>query len=139
MWFVENEIIKYIIIGFIMNFLNKLHFDKLVEKQTTISKPISFSGIGIHNGKAVNITLLRADSDVGIVFKRIDIEINNEITQNDIVSIQIGYNITVINSSTFRNCNNLTTVFMFKLAAPNNIDIPEAVLVILWTPVCPCE
>ena len=62
-----------------MNFLNKLHFDKLVEKQTTISKPISFSGIGIHNGKAVNITLLPADSDVGIVFKRIDIENNNEI------------------------------------------------------------
>ena len=57
-----------------MNFLNKLHFDKLVEKQTTISKPISFSGIGIHNGKAVNITLLPADSDVGIGFKRIDIE-----------------------------------------------------------------
>ena len=65
--------------GFIMNFLNKLHFDKLVEKQTTISKPISFSGIGIHNGKAVNITLLPADADLGIVFKRIDIENNNEI------------------------------------------------------------
>ncbi len=65
-----------------MNFLNKLHFDNLVEKQTTISKPISFSGIGIHNGKAVNITLLPATSDSGIVFKRIDLEKNNEIKVN---------------------------------------------------------
>ena len=65
-----------------MNFLNKLHFDKLVEKQTTINKPISFSGIGIHNGKAVNMTLLPTTSDVGIIFKRIDLEKNNEIKVN---------------------------------------------------------
>ena len=33
----------------------------------------------------------------------------------------------------------LTTVLMFKDAAPNSIDIPDAVRVMLCTPVCPCE
>tara|TARA_B100000963_G_scaffold337636_1_gene333808 strand:+ start:104 stop:1054 length:951 start_codon:yes stop_codon:yes gene_type:complete len=47
--------------------------------QNTINSPISFNGVGIHSGKAVNMTLFPADDDFGIVFKRIDLDINNHI------------------------------------------------------------
>ena len=45
--------------------------------QKTICSPISFSGVGIHSGKAVNMTLYPADEDFGIVFKRTDLDLNN--------------------------------------------------------------
>ena len=47
--------------------------------QNTIDSPISFSGVGIHSGKAVNMTLFPTDDDFGIVFKRIDLDIDNYI------------------------------------------------------------
>ncbi len=45
--------------------------------QKTISKKISLNGIGIHTGKAVNLNILPAAVNTGIVFKRIDIKKNN--------------------------------------------------------------
>ena len=45
--------------------------------QKTISKKISFSGIGIHTGEKVNMNILPASPNTGIVFKRIDIKENN--------------------------------------------------------------
>ena len=45
--------------------------------QKTISKKISFLGIGIHSGKKVNLSILPASPNSGIVFKRIDIKKNN--------------------------------------------------------------
>ncbi len=45
--------------------------------QKTISKKISFSGIGIHTGNAVNMNILPASPNTGIVFKRLDIQKNN--------------------------------------------------------------
>ena len=42
--------------------------------QKTICSPISFSGVGIHSGKAVNMTLYPANEDFGIVFKRTDLD-----------------------------------------------------------------
>ncbi len=45
--------------------------------QKTISKKISFLGIGIHSGKKVNLSILPASPNTGIVFKRIDIKKNN--------------------------------------------------------------
>jgi UDP-3-O-[3-hydroxymyristoyl] N-acetylglucosamine deacetylase len=47
-------------------------------KQRTISKQVSASGIGLHTGKIVEITLKPAVENTGIVFKRLDIE-NSEI------------------------------------------------------------
>ena len=47
--------------------------------QKTICSPITFSGVGIHSGKAVNMTLYPADEDFGIVFKRTDLDLNNYI------------------------------------------------------------
>ena len=45
--------------------------------QKTISKKISFSGVGIHTGNAVNMNILPASPNTGIVFKRLDIQKNN--------------------------------------------------------------
>lgn len=41
--------------------------------QKTIKKSISGSGVGLHSGKNVNITLRPAVTDTGIVFKRVDL------------------------------------------------------------------
>ena len=45
--------------------------------QKTISKKVSFSGIGIHTGKTVKMNILPASPNTGIVFKRVDIKQNN--------------------------------------------------------------
>ncbi len=45
--------------------------------QKTISKEISFSGIGIHSGKSVRMKILPASPNTGIIFKRTDLKNNN--------------------------------------------------------------
>ena len=45
--------------------------------QKTISKKISFSGIGIHSGKNVRLDILPAAPNTGILFKRVDLKKNN--------------------------------------------------------------
>ncbi|SOE19596.1 3-hydroxyacyl-[acyl-carrier-protein] dehydratase /UDP-3-O-[3-hydroxymyristoyl] N-acetylglucosamine deacetylase [Spirosomataceae bacterium TFI 002] len=49
------------------------------EKQQTIEKKVSIKGIGLHTGETVNLTLLPAAVNTGIVFKRIDLEGNTEV------------------------------------------------------------
>ena len=43
-------------------------------KQQTLAAPISFSGKGLHTGVKVNMTVLPAAENSGIVFRRIDLE-----------------------------------------------------------------
>ena len=61
-----------------MNIINSQIFNNNYF-QNTINSPISFNGVGIHSGKAVNMTLFPAKDDFGIVFKRTDLDINNYI------------------------------------------------------------
>ena len=42
--------------------------------QKTISKKISFQGIGVHTGEKVKINILPSEANTGIVFKRIDLK-----------------------------------------------------------------
>ena len=42
--------------------------------QHTIANTISISGVGIHSGQSVNITIEPAEPNTGIIFQRIDIE-----------------------------------------------------------------
>lgn len=42
--------------------------------QQTIAKEIEFSGIGLHSGANVKLTLKPADENTGVVFKRTDVE-----------------------------------------------------------------
>ncbi len=48
-----------------------------VLNQKTIKNEISFSGIGLHSGNKVNLKLLPAKPNSGIVFKRTDLKNNN--------------------------------------------------------------
>ncbi len=43
-------------------------------KQTTLSNKVSCSGIGLHTGRVVKITLYPAEPNTGVVFKRLDVE-----------------------------------------------------------------
>ncbi|MDA9743581.1 UDP-3-O-acyl-N-acetylglucosamine deacetylase [Candidatus Pelagibacter sp.] len=45
--------------------------------QKTVSEKISLSGIGIHSGSKVNLNILPAVPNSGIVFKRVDLKNNN--------------------------------------------------------------
>ena len=50
--------------------------------QKTIKKNISFSGIALHSGLNVNLSIKSAEPNFGIVFKRIDLKYNNFIYPN---------------------------------------------------------
>ena len=50
--------------------------------QKTLNKIINFVGTGLHSGKKGSINLKPAEADTGIIFKRIDVKINNEIKAN---------------------------------------------------------
>jgi UDP-3-O-[3-hydroxymyristoyl] N-acetylglucosamine deacetylase len=42
-------------------------------KQRTIKKAVKARGIGIHSGAMVNMTLIPAEIDHGVVFRRLDV------------------------------------------------------------------
>ena len=50
--------------------------------QKTIKKEVSFSGIGLHSGKQVNISVKPSEPNTGIIFKRVDLKENNLIHPN---------------------------------------------------------
>ena len=53
-----------------------------VLSQSTIANKVSFSGVGIHTGMNVNVNILPASPNSGIVFKRIDLKKNNVVIPN---------------------------------------------------------
>ena len=50
--------------------------------QKTLSRKISFKGIGIHTGVSVNLNILPALPNTGIIFKRVDLKSNNIVYPN---------------------------------------------------------
>ncbi len=50
--------------------------------QKTVKSNVSFSGIALHSGLDVNVCIKPAKPDFGIVFKRVDLKINNIIYPN---------------------------------------------------------
>ncbi len=50
--------------------------------QKTISNNIKFSGVGLHSGNKVNLEIIPADPNTGIIFKRIDLKENNIVYPN---------------------------------------------------------
>ena len=50
--------------------------------QSTISDKILFSGTGIHSGEKVNLKILPASPNSGIIFKRVDLKNNNTVIPN---------------------------------------------------------
>ena len=45
--------------------------------QKTINNPVKFTGIGLHSGQIVNISINPSEPNTGIMFKRVDLKNNN--------------------------------------------------------------
>ena len=65
--------------------------------QKTIKNTVSFSGIALHSGKNVNIKIQPAEVDCGIVFKRVDLKINNLVYPNFMNVSNTSLNTTIEN------------------------------------------
>ncbi len=65
--------------------------------QKTIKKSVSFTGIGLHSGKKVNVCLKPSEPDTGIVFKRVDLKENNIIYPNFMNVSNTDLNTTISN------------------------------------------
>ena len=50
--------------------------------QRTIKNSVSFKGVGLHSGKAVNLCLKSSEPDTGVTFKRVDLKKNNFVYPN---------------------------------------------------------
>ncbi len=50
--------------------------------QRTISKETKFNGVGLHTGQPVELKLIPAEPNTGIIFKRVDLLKNNIVTPN---------------------------------------------------------
>ena len=50
--------------------------------QKTLSRVVSFKGIGLHSGKTSSIKILPSKENTGIIFKRVDLKKNNVIEAN---------------------------------------------------------
>ena len=77
-------------------------------KQTTISKPVSLSGVGLHTGQEVKLTFMPAKADNGYTFSRVDLDGNPiiEANINFVTSTQRG---TVLekNGVTIQTCEHV--------------------------------
>ena len=67
--------------------------------QKTIKNNVSFSGIALHSGLNVNVCIRPAKPNFGIVFKRVDLKINNLVYPNFNNVTNTSLNTTVENES----------------------------------------
>tara|TARA_B100001287_G_scaffold251474_1_gene232735 strand:- start:850 stop:1770 length:921 start_codon:yes stop_codon:yes gene_type:complete len=65
--------------------------------QKTIKKNVTFSGVALHSGVNVNVTIKPADPNFGIVFKRVDLNNNNLVYPNFMNVTNTSLNTTIEN------------------------------------------
>ena len=65
--------------------------------QKTIKSPVSFKGIGLHNGLFTEITVKPAKPNTGILFKRVDLKDNNIVIPNFAYVSSTSLNTTIQN------------------------------------------
>ncbi len=65
--------------------------------QKTFKNNISFNGVGVHSGLNANICIKPAEPNFGIVFKRVDLKINNLVYPNFVNVTNTSLNTTVEN------------------------------------------
>jgi UDP-3-O-[3-hydroxymyristoyl] N-acetylglucosamine deacetylase len=72
-----------------------------VLKQRTLSNSIRASGVGLHSGEKVNMTLRPAAKDTGIIFRRLDIEPIQQIPAlaKNVIDTMLGTTIAKKNAS----------------------------------------
>ena len=65
--------------------------------QKTVKSNISFNGVALHSGLDVNICIKPAEPNFGIVFKRVDLKIDNLVYPNFMNVTNTSLNTTVEN------------------------------------------
>jgi UDP-3-O-[3-hydroxymyristoyl] N-acetylglucosamine deacetylase len=65
--------------------------------QKTIKNNVSFNGVALHSGLNVNICIKPAEPNHGIVFKRVDISLNNQVYPNFMNVSNTSLNTTIEN------------------------------------------
>ncbi len=65
--------------------------------QKTVKKPVNFSGVGLHSGKLVNVTIKPSNPNTGIIFKRVDLNTNNLVIPNFNFVSNTSLNTTISN------------------------------------------
>ena len=81
-----------------LNFLLfKLQVDVSYLTQKSIKKSISFNGVALHSGLNVNVCIKPAAPNFGIVFKRVDLKINNLVYPNFMNVSNTSLNTTIEN------------------------------------------
>lgn len=91
--------------------------------QTTLTEPISFEGIGLHNGKKTSITLRPALDNHGVIFKRTDV------TQNNLVKACYKNVVSTKLCTTLQNENNVRVSTVEHLLAAIYIANIDNILV----------
>ena len=59
--------------------------------QKTLKETIEFEGVGLHNGKRVNLLLKPAEVNSGIKFKRTDVDNNKNIIEANYKNVSTLY------------------------------------------------
>ena len=72
--------------------------------QKTLKKEVSFHGIGLHSGKEVNLKVKPANPNTGIIFKRVDLNLNNLIYPNFENVTNTSLNTTISNDDGIKVC-----------------------------------
>ena len=65
--------------------------------QKTLKNPVQFKGVGLHNGKFVNLSIKPSEPDTGIIFKRIDLKKDNLVYPNFLNVSNTSLNTTISN------------------------------------------
>ena len=95
---------------------------RAVFQQQTLAKPASFSGIGLHSGNKVSMTLLPAPPNSGITFRRVDLDSRAEIPA------QVGYVAETDRSTTLSRGNAKVQTVEHVLAALYGFGVTNAVV-----------
>ena len=75
-----------------------------VLNQKTLKKEVSFYGIGLHSGSKVNLKVKPANPNTGIIFKRVDLNLNNFIYPNFENVSNTSLNTTISNNDGVKVC-----------------------------------
>ena len=69
-----------------------------MEFQKTIKRSVSCNGIGLHSGKPVNLRMLPAEENSGVVFRRTDL--NSEVPVKQEFITHVNYATSISNGQT---------------------------------------
>jgi len=95
---------------------------RAVLQQQTLAKPASYSGVGLHSGNKVSMTLLPAPPNSGVIFRRVDLDSRAEIPA------QVGNVAETDRSTTLSSGNAKVQTVEHVLAALYGFGVTNAVV-----------